>query len=420
MWYDIKTDSNTARRDGIIMTHKISCTDENGGFTIYISGRIDSNDHAAAESELFELLGRHKGQVPVLDLSGLEYISSAGLRVLMKIRKACGEPLEFINTSPDVYDIFETTGFTELFKVSRKLREISIDGLPLIGAGANGKVYRIDSERIVKVYEPLTNPFEKILREKESARQAFIHDIPSAISYDVVRVGGRYGIVYEMIDAVTLGHYVSQHPDELSACAVKMADLLKKLHSTSFDENTLPDARVNLHLWADVAEKSGRYQPDTIAVLREVIDSIPYRNTFIHGDYHLGNIMVRDDEWLLIDMGDASLGHPVDDLLGAYQIMRLVASRPGGAERYMGAPGEMIGRFWDIFIRRYFETDDSSLIEKSEDILRYYAMIRSLAGVTFSDVVPDDVKAKLSAKVQAAFLEDHSRYGTSAISQLPF
>ena len=42
------------------------------------------------------------------------------------------------------------------------MRDISVEGLDLIGAGANGRVYRLNEEQIVKVYNPLTNPYEKI------------------------------------------------------------------------------------------------------------------------------------------------------------------------------------------------------------------------------------------------------------------
>ena len=51
---------------------------------------------------------------------------------------------------------------------------------------------------------------------------------------------------------------------------------------------------------------------------------------------------------LLIDMGDASVGHPVIDLLGCYQIMRLVPEHPGGAMRYMQMPDEPAKKVWDI------------------------------------------------------------------------
>lgn len=57
----------------------------------------------------------------MIDADKLESISSAGLRVLMKLRKKTDRALTMTNVSPEVYDIFEVTGFTELMDVKKRL-----------------------------------------------------------------------------------------------------------------------------------------------------------------------------------------------------------------------------------------------------------------------------------------------------------
>ena len=42
---------------------------------------------------------------------------------------------------------------------------------------------------------------------------------------------------------------------------------------------------------------------------------MPDCSTLIHGDYHANNILVADDELIMIDMGDVSVGHPIFDFL---------------------------------------------------------------------------------------------------------
>ena len=222
------------------------------------------------EKEIFDVAEKEKPRKIILNCNDLVYISSAGLRVLMKIKKEFKDVV-IDDVSLDVYEILSMTGFTEIIPVNKKLRSIMVKEENLLGAGANGKVYRLDNERIVKLYNPVSNPPEKI-----------------------------------KINAITLGEYVHKNPDTLEEYALKMSLMLKELHSTEFKEDELPDARFTLKVWVNIAEKSGYYQENELSKVYGLIESIPYRNTFIHGDFHPGNIMISDGELFLIDMGDAS------------------------------------------------------------------------------------------------------------------
>jgi uncharacterized protein (TIGR02172 family) len=378
---------------------------DSSSVTVFFKGRVDSVNAPEVERELFEIAENNKGRKPVLDFSELEYISSAGLRVLMKLKKKY-ETLELINVTPDIYEILSTTGFTEILTIHKKLKEISVSEENYIGAGANGKVYRLDDERIVKLYNPVSNPPEKIEREKAAARQAFVHGIPSAIPFDIVKIDGMLGMIYELINADTLGKYINMHPEDMEKYAVEMAQLLRQLHDTEFTENELPDARLGLKNWIKIAEDSGYYKQSDLDKVYDLVDSIPWRNTFIHGDFHPGNIMISDGEMFLIDMTDASIGHPVIDLLGAFQLMKLLPSKNSAfAPRYTGMKMEVSVGMWDIFIRNYLGTDDISKIAEVERTLSIYGLIRSLGGVTFSDGVPDNARIEQAAKIIYSILK---------------
>ena len=319
--------------------------------------------------------------------------------MLLKLTKAVGE-VTVNNVSSEVYEIFDVTGFTEILTVNKKLKELNIDEAKLLGAGANGRVYRLDDERIVKVYNSISNPPEKIRREQESARRAFVHGIPSAIPFELVKVGDELGMIYELVNAKTLGSVVHNDPEKLEEYALRMSALLKKLHCTEMEKDTMPDARMTLRLWADIATKSDFYSKDDMQRVYDLIDSIPMRNTFIHGDFHPGNIIVQNDELILIDMGDASVGHPVIDLLGTYQLMSLTPKKnPGVAMRYLGMTTEEAIRMWDIFIRDYLGTNDDKAIADIEESLKNYALIRSLGGIVFSDVIPEEKRRFFSSLI---------------------
>ena len=99
--------------------------------------RIDSSNSEKLEESVFAEYELH-GPL-VLDADELAYISSAGLRVLLKLRKKQGN-LEVINVSSDVNEILEVTGFSDMLTVRKKLRQVSVENCELIGKGGNGSV----------------------------------------------------------------------------------------------------------------------------------------------------------------------------------------------------------------------------------------------------------------------------------------
>lgn len=84
---------------------------------IGISGRIDTNTAPALEAAISTELGDIRNLV--LDIKDVEYISSAGLRVLLstqkKLQKSGG--MKVINVCPEVMDVFEITGFADILSI---------------------------------------------------------------------------------------------------------------------------------------------------------------------------------------------------------------------------------------------------------------------------------------------------------------
>ena len=89
---------------------------EGATLTISVVGRLDTNTAPELEAEM--KLG-DAGEV-VFDLAGLEYISSAGLRVLMgaqKIMAARGGKMKVVNSNAMVRGVFDITGLSDIFSV---------------------------------------------------------------------------------------------------------------------------------------------------------------------------------------------------------------------------------------------------------------------------------------------------------------
>ncbi|MBO6229590.1 MAG: anti-sigma factor antagonist [Ruminiclostridium sp.] len=379
---------------------------ENNILTIFLAGRIDTNNAAQTESKIFAAVDNANGADIIIDAEKLEYISSAGLRVLMKLRKSIDKPLPVINVSRDVYDIFETTGFTELLDVKRALREISVDGCEFIGAGAYGKVYRIDPETIAKIYR-LEVSLAFVERERNVSQKAFLLGVPTAISYDVVKCDDSYGVVYELVDAQTVGNAIKNDRERVSELAGRCAGLLKKLHSIEVPaDSELPSRKQNLFDWLNsISEFLTSEENEKI---RTFIADIPDRRGFLHGDFHAKNIMLQNNEFVLIDIGDAAYGHPIFDI--ATQILAYVLF-PSNTTRtreqiegYLGFNADDVGKYWAAFCCTYFGITPEKIGEITQKYLAYGMLLMAFHSVLVTGSDKDALKPRVDAIVRGKLI----------------
>lgn len=349
--------------------------ENNGKLIIALEGRIDSNNAADVEKEMLGIVNSHKGMTPVIDAENLEYISSAGLRVLMKVMKLFDETLEVQNVSREVYEIFDVTGFTELLDVKKALRKVSIEGCEAIGRGGHGKVYRLDDETIIKIYHD-NSPLSLIEKEREYAKNAFVNGIPSAIAYDVVQTEEGYGLVFEMAGATTVSKYIMAHPDKLQEYAVKLGMLLKTLNTTEADPTLYGDIK---QIYLNRAKKAEKYFTDEEnAKIVKMINSIPDGSGMIHGDFHTNNVMVQSDgELVLIDMADISRGNALFDIGGAFLTMYLSGmNNPEVTLQTIGIDYEMSKKVWGIMLSTYYGTTDPQKLELISKKCGAFALLR--------------------------------------------
>ena len=380
----------------------MTINNKNGQMILALEGRIDTNNAAQTENEIFAAVEGANGAEPVIDAQKLEYISSAGLRVLMKLRKALGKPLSVINVSRDVYDIFETTGFTELLDVKKALRKVSLDGCEVIGQGGHGKVYRLDEETIIKVYHD-NSPLSLIEKERKYAKNAFVHGVPSAIAYDIVETVEGPGVVFEMAGATTLGNYITAHPDQLREYAVKFAELLKTLNTTEADPALYGDIK---DIYRDRLKKAaGYFTEEENAQLDRILNSVPAGTGMIHGDYHTNNVMVQSDgELVLIDMADISRGNELFDIGGAYLVMNMSGQRGNETSiKIIGLDSEKAKQIWNITLSTYFDTTDPERLIRIDNKCGAFSLFRLAAtlgmGTERTRASADFIKALLRERL---------------------
>lgn len=342
--------------------------------TLKLEGRIDSNNADIKKSEIEKEVYDFNGEL-VFDATNLDYISSAGLRVLLYFKKKY-DKMSIINCKPDVYDIFEMTGFNEIIDVKKKFRELSVDGCEIIGEGACGTVYRKDIDTIVKVYKKGIE-LKYIENERELARKAFVMGIPTAIPYDVVKVGDLYGSVFELLNAKSYAQLLINDPSDENVIKLchETVDVLKIIHSQSVKKGELEDKKI---YYLDHANKARKFFSDKIGDrLFNLINEVPDSLNIIHGDFHLKNIMKQNGETLLIDMDTLAIGNPIFEFAGIFlTYIGFSSIDKNVVKNFMGLDYDKSVLFYNETINYYFSDRTKEEIEEIKRKIAFLGYIR--------------------------------------------
>lgn len=323
--------------------------------------RITSDNVEEFANELETLIQEETHEALDIDFSKVTYIASAGLRVILRLTKK-EKKFRIIEVSRDVYEIFEMVGFAQMMAVVKKRRRISLEGAELIGEGYFSKVYRLDAETIVKMYIRDTS-IEDIERELGLAKQAFVLGVPTAISYDVVEIEDKFGVVFELLNCGTLRDALKNEPEKFEQYIDQYIKLLMIINTTETTDITIPDAKkVALHKLDVVKDK---IEKEDYEKLQSLLLTVPEANTFVHGDCHIKNVMLSGEELLLIDMDTLSKGNPIFELAllyCTYNAFEVIYK--GNNEAFLGITHEMTHRIFTKIMEQYCEASGDELVRE--------------------------------------------------------
>lgn len=350
--------------------------DYNGKFAIALDGNISSANAAAVEAAILALLEGQTIDDLILDADNLQYISSTGLRVILRLMKAGRKP-RMVNVSSEVYEILEVTGFTEMMPIEKAFRKVSIEGCEVIGQGSNGIVYRLDPETIVKVYRN-NDALAEMQREREISRKAFVLGIPTAIPYDVVRVGDKFGTVFELLNAKSITKLILAEPEKMDEYITVFVDVMKLIHSTAVKPGDLPSMKEVALNWADYLK--GHIPQEQQEKLHALIEAVPECNYMLHGDYHGNNVMMQNGEPLLIDMDTLCVGHPVFELASTFNAyVGFSELDPNLIKQFMKLDRETAHVVWNKLLALYLNSQDESYIQSVAEkamVIGYTRLLR--------------------------------------------
>ena len=342
----------------------------NGAMTIFLEGRIDSNNAGEVESELNEIAILDNVDI-ILDMTQLKYISSAGLRVLLKIKKRTQADITVTNVSDEIFDILEVTGFDEIFKVERAMRYISVVGCKKISSALNGEILQLSEDEMIKVF-PANIPLDEIKKERNHSQVAMACGVPTLIPYDVVKCEQGYGIVYEKSEMLSLARVLMNNLDALPQFAKRFGKLMKELHEYKVPEGKLPDIKDRYRKWIKEIDDPS---DSKLNIFNNLINSIPDSSNYVHGDINLNSVMVQDDELFLLDMSGSARGNSLFDLQTLFaSLVAIERTQEGYCRKNFGISGDSCRKFWTIFFDTYMDHDQDKIKSMNELLLKYFVL----------------------------------------------
>ena len=348
---------------------------ENNVLTIYLEGNVDTTNAEVVGAEFESIRAEHPEGQLILDLEDLHYISSAGLRQILRLKKR-EKDLKLINCSSEVYEVFDMTGFAEMMDISKAYRKMSVDGCEKIGEGSNGIVYRLNPDTIIKVYKN-SDALDDIKRERELAKTALVLGINTAIPFDVVKVGDKYGSVFELLSAKSLTKLMGEDPDNKDKYIKIFADMLKEIHSTPVKEGLLPSAKKTAMGWVEWLKE--HIPAETYEKLHSLIDAIPESNMMVHGDYHTSNVHYANGEAILIDMDTLSTGNPIFEFASIYLAYKGYGELDHSlVENFIKLDWDTANYTFEKLIDLYFEDKDETYKNEVKEHARVIGYTRAL------------------------------------------
>ena len=237
------------------------------------------------------------------------------------------------------------------------MKEIRTDDLPLIGKGVSGSVYRFGEDKALKLFKSSFTQ-EQVKRAYEVA--CFIDEsgIATAKPYEMVRSGDSFGIVSEYLDSPTLLSLIRDGKISRQDAAGRMGEILRRVHALS----AAGQIQTQREMVGGILERCGQYLTDgEITKLLALTGNYPGKHV-LHGDFHENNILVRGDEYLLIDLDSVNVGSPL------FEMGQLFCIYKTGIPKGLHLSVSDGCRFLRTLLGTYFETDDAGLLETYEEI----------------------------------------------------
>ncbi|MCX6807195.1 MAG: aminoglycoside phosphotransferase family protein [Patescibacteria group bacterium] len=197
----------------------------------------------------------------------------------------------------------------------RKKNMHSLDDESLIGRGTTSEIYAWGKNKVLKLFN--TN-YSSEAANYEARIVSIINKekINAPKYYEKTIINGRTGLVYERIYGTILFMVITKFPFDVIKHAKRMAREQFQINSVA--NNDLPTQKDRLTYLINRSEEIlGKYHKKIL----EKLYNLEGGKNICHGDFHVGNILVQNDKYFIIDWMNAYSGNIVSDAVRTYMMI---------------------------------------------------------------------------------------------------
>lgn len=336
---------------------------------IHLDGVVDGS----LQEKLNETI-TNKEILYYLDFDKVKDIKFSGIRAIINAFQS-GFKLLIIEADDELAIKMRGAGLNFYVNVFEKEKELNLDDYEMFGAGFEGETYSSkDNDKIIKVYKG--EKFrDTVYKEKNAsmaiARMGLMVPLPGAI----YKKDDIYALEYEKIqNKKSYARLLADDYANIKTYAKMFAQKIKELHSTPCDTNVFMSAK---SIYSSILDSTKQFSKDEVKALKELLDTLDdTRTTCLHGDMHIGNLILANGESIFIDLPDFMYGHPYYDLGVMYFCFRFAPEELTMENFHI--TGDVFREFWDLFIREYLGTNDEDIIRREEAEITKYGVFRNV------------------------------------------
>lgn len=186
----------------------------------------------------------------------------------------------------------------------------------LIASGASSRIFDFGERRVLKLFHASVSD-EMIAREVQVTAFADAQGLPVARPLGRCIVDGQRGIVYPLLEGRTLLSGLRTQWSKGRALLQNMAALHGDIHRH--------DVPMDVRSVRQVLRTDIQYGPASDEAQKAVVthlDTLPDGERLLHGDYHIGNIMLTAGGMRVIDWAKGARGMPAADVVRTEMLMR--------------------------------------------------------------------------------------------------